>query len=172
MLKRLFLTAKEMVVTMIITFIVIFLFALVVRVGYIPSDSMFPTLHVGDRVAGITTNIVEPEHGDIVVFEPNKDEKEEENELWVKRLIGKPGDKVEIKHGKVYVNGNLLDEPYVKQDMDYTCTFVVPEERYFLLGDNRANSEDSRFWENPFIHLEQARYVVKVNLFPRLVFYK
>lgn len=163
---------KELLKAFLLGLLIFLISIIFIRIGNIPSDSMYPTFYVGDRVIGITTMIKEPDRGDIVVFEPNENEKEEEHELWVKRLIGKPGDKVEIDNGIVIVNGDKIDEPYIENNMDYTGTFVVPEGRYLLLGDNRANSADSRFWANPFIHLNQAKYVVKMKIYPKFVFYK
>ena len=137
----------------------------VVTVGNIPSESMVPTLNVGDKVIAFRTYLVKPTRGDIVVFSPNP-EQGDEYQLWIKRLIGLPGDKVQIKKGKVYINGKYLEEPYVKNNLDYTRTFIVPEDRYFVLGDNRGNSLDSRFWGNSFLHIEQAKYTCKMKIFP------
>lgn len=67
--------------------------------------------------------------------------------LWVKRVIGKPGDVLEFKDGQVYRNGTAIDEPYIKEAMIYTNTkkTVVPENNVYVMGDNRNNSADSRF---------------------------
>ena len=86
----------------------------------------------------------EPERGDVIIFDPPF----ESEEPFIKRIIGLPGESVEIKQGTVYVhkNGNTLalDEPYVKQPPTYTLEITrIPEGEYFVLGDNRNNSQDS-----------------------------
>lgn len=85
----------------------------------------------------------EPARGDIVVFryplQPEKD--------FIKRIIGVPGDTVEIKAGRVYLNGALLEEPYIRDGASYTRQVeVVPPGHYYVLGDNRPNSSDSHAW--------------------------
>lgn len=171
MLKKILLFCKDCLTAILIGFTLFSISIFFIRVGNIPSESMLPTFYVGDKVLGVNTRFCDLERGDIVVFEPNAEEKEEKNELWVKRLIGLPNDKVEIKNGKVSVNGEPLIERYIEYNKNYSGTFVVPEDRYFMLGDNRANSADSRFWVNPYIHTSQARYVVKMKVFPTLEFY-
>jgi len=113
---------------------------------FIPSGSMEPTLTVHDRI--IVNKIVyrfsEPDRGDIVVFKYPRDPSRD----FVKRLIGKPGDKVEIKNSRVYVNGSEIPEKYLPAGLKYpNQTFSpVPENQYLMLGDNRENSQDSRYW--------------------------
>lgn len=113
----------------------------------VPTSSMENTIMPGDRILGlrITYLFEEPKYGDIVVFKYPDNPKE----TFVKRLIGVPGDTVEIKAGVVYVNGKALTENYLKEEMfenDYG-PYVVPKDSYFVMGDNRNNSLDSRFWE-------------------------
>ncbi|MGL4742056.1 MAG: signal peptidase I [Sarcina sp.] len=114
----------------------------------VPTGSMKPTVMPGDQI--FVTRIYNPskiKRGEIVVFK-----KQGEKELLLKRVIGLPGDTIDIKDGgKVYVNGQLLDEPYVKYPYPLGGTYHVPQGEYFMLGDNRADSKDSRYWKDPYI---------------------
>lgn len=136
-------------------FIVVLSMILVVRhyvctPVYIPSESMCDTLQVNDMllVSKVSYKSNEPERQDIVVF--NSDEINENETVLIKRIIGLPGDKVEIVNGDVYINGKYLDEPYAKKD-NYTGTFNVPKGKYLVLGDNRNDSLDSRFWDDHYL---------------------
>jgi signal peptidase I len=125
---------------------------------YIPTGSMLPTLQINDRlmVDKISYRFTDPARGDMVVFQPPAKLNLKDN--FIKRVIGLPGDRVEVKNGKVYVNGNALTEKYVAEPPTYTWTQtessdpqfapnqVVPEGRYLVLGDNRNNSADSHYW--------------------------
>ncbi|WP_454053207.1 signal peptidase I [Clostridium sp. Marseille-Q7071] len=128
----------------------------------VPSESMYPTIQPGDRIF-VTRNYSEKslERGDILVFH-SKELKED----LIKRLIGLPGDTIDIKSdGTVYINGEKLDEPYVAYNSDKEATFHVPEKSYVFMGDNRSNSFDARFWENPYISYDdimgKARFIIK-----------
>lgn len=137
----------------------------VFTISWIPSPSMEPTLMVNDRVVCIGTYFSAPlKRGDIIVFRPNQ--KDYKDEYWVKRLIGLPGDHIEIKEGVVYVNGKMLAEPYVEDRTNYTGSFVVPRDKYLVLGDNRGDSLDARFWKNPFISEKQILYEVVFKVYP------
>jgi signal peptidase I len=117
----------------------------VVQAFWIPSGSMIPTLLPGDRVlvAKFWYSFTEPKRGQIIVFEYPVDPKRD----FVKRVIGLPGDVVDIRDGVVYIDGNPLSEPYVQYHDSYDMESTrVPEDEYFVMGDNRPNSQDSRFW--------------------------
>lgn len=104
--------------------------------------SMAPTVVDQQRllISKVAYYWLSPGRGDIIVFEPlNKQQPD-----YIKRVIGVPGDTVEIKGGSVYINGQKLDEPYVKSPPRYTVPLKqLPENNYFVLGDNRNNSNDS-----------------------------
>ena len=120
----------------------------------IPSESMETTVMTGDRLVALRTAywFDEPKRGDIVVFRYPDDE----TELYIKRIIGVPGDTVEGKDGIVYVNGEALDEPYISEPIEEDFgSFDVPEDSYFMMGDNRNNSWDSRYWDNTFVKREK-----------------
>lgn len=119
----------------------------VAEARFIPSESMEPTLHIGDKlyVEKITYKVSDIKRGDIVVFEAPEASNHDED--MIKRVIGLPGETFEIKSGIVYVNGEALDEPYEaeKPRNDFE-KITVPENHLFVLGDNRNNSLDSRYW--------------------------
>lgn len=120
----------------------------------IPSGSMENTIMTGDRLFGnrLAYNSKAPERGDIVIFKfPDN---EEEN--YVKRVIGLPGETVEIKDAQIFINGSKtpLEENYLKEEWTVATGpyfFEVPEDSYLVLGDNRNNSWDARYWENTFV---------------------
>lgn len=112
----------------------------------IPSESMVPTLNVGDQLfASRVHNVQSLKRGDIVVFNFKP-----KDEVFIKRLIGLPGDNITIKAGVVYVNGEKLEEDYVKNPEVTDGVYSVPEGKYFFLGDNRAISDDARKWQNEY----------------------
>jgi len=105
-------------------------------------SSMKPSLYEGQRllINKAVYSFHEPEWGDVIVFEPPNNRQAD----YIKRIIALPGDTVEIKMGVVYVNGSPLNEPYIKDQPSYTLhPKEVPENDYFVLGDNRNNSNDS-----------------------------
>jgi signal peptidase I len=119
---------------------------------YIPSESMVPTLEVNDRlmVEKISYLFNPPHRGDIIVFWPTEGLRQrspETKDAFIKRVVGVPGDKVEIRNGIVYINDEPLREEYIleKPNEDWGPQ-VVPPDSYFVMGDNRNNSFDSRFW--------------------------
>lgn len=122
----------------------------------VPSESMENTIMTGDRFFGnrLAYLFDDPERFDIVVFKYPDDE----SQLFVKRVIGLPGETVEIKDGKVYINGSEtpLDDSFTPETPtgDYG-PYVVPEGSYFMLGDNRNHSGDSRFWKQPYVEKEK-----------------
>jgi signal peptidase I len=130
--------------------------AYVVQAFWIPSGSMIPTLEPGDRVLVVKfwyhLPKIAPERGQIVVFKYPVDPQRD----FVKRLIGLPGDTVEIRGGRVFINSREIAEPYVQHPDNFSMLpEVVPARSYFCLGDNRANSQDSRFWgfvKEDFVH--------------------
>ena len=126
--------------------------ALVAEPRYIPSDSMVPTLHVGDRVVveKISYHLQPPKTGDIVVFAPPEQLQEQgftQDQAFIKRIIGLPGQTVAVKKGLVYLNDKPLVEKYIAEPPQYQWgPYRVPENEYFVMGDNRNNSNDSSRW--------------------------
>jgi signal peptidase I len=122
----------------------------VVKVYYIPSGAMLPTLQIDDRIVLDRTayQTRSPQRGDIVIFEPTERIKKDNfNNVFTKRVIGLPGETVEVKNGIVYINSKPLKEKYVQEPAQYEYgPAVIPANDYFVLGDNRNNSYDSHIW--------------------------
>ena len=121
-----------------------------VQAFYIPSGSMEQTLNIGDRVLvnKVSYHMHDVHRGDIVVFErpPNEGGSADIKDL-IKRVIGLPGDTIEARDGVVYINDQPLSEPYVHgQPTDNLSRRTVPKGMYFVMGDNRGNSKDSRIF--------------------------
>jgi signal peptidase I len=131
----------ETLVLSVVLFVSINMISARIRVD---GASMEPTLVSGEYVIvnRLSYRLGSPQRGDIIVFHFPRDPKEE----YIKRIIGLPGDEVDVKNGAVYVNGQLLNESYLKVKMDYLGTWSVPEGQLFVLGDNRNNSSDSHDW--------------------------
>ena len=124
--------------------------AFVFQAFYIPSESMVPTLKVGDRVLvnKLSYKLHDPRRGDIVVFKAPQAAATAEIKDLVKRLVGLPGETIEGRDGRIFINGRPLSEPYLP-DGTKSRTFgpeKVPPNSYFMLGDNRQFSKDSTFF--------------------------
>ena len=156
--------AEAIVIAIILA---LFIRTFVVQAFKIPSGSMIPTLTIGDHILvtkflysikmpfwdTIVVRFSEPQRGDIIVFKFPEDESKD----FIKRVVGLPGDKVEIRSKRVWINEELLPESYTQhvdpntlphqvQPRDNLGPLTVPPESYFVMGDNRDQSLDSRFW--------------------------
>jgi len=145
----------------------LFIRTFVVQAFKIPSGSMLPTLLIGDHLlvnkfiygirvpfsGKVLVPLKDPKSGDIIVFKFPKDRSID----YIKRVVGIPGDKIEVKNKKVYRNGKLAEDPFAHftsttilpgsvSPKDNFGPITVPEGKYFVMGDNRDNSSDSRFW--------------------------
>ena len=135
----------------------------------VPSGSMENTIMTGDRVIGsrLSYRFEDPKRGDIAIFRFPDNEKI----YYVKRIIGLPGETVDIVDGKVYINGSdePLDEPYIREPMipEAPMHFEVPENSYFMMGDNRNYSMDARRWENTYVKREKIIAKVLFRYFPK-----
>jgi len=152
----------ELADSLLIAFALVFFLVkpFVVAAFYIPSPSMVPTLQEHDRVLvnKFIYRLTEPRRGDIIVFPAPKKASPDQKD-FIKRLIGLPGDLIQIRsYDGVYVNGAKLDEPYIgplqTPDYDYPVNewgkpmppVKIPPGQYFVMGDNRRNSNDSHVW--------------------------
>jgi len=119
----------------------------------VPTLSMFPTVDAGDRLLINKLAYVgdrTPQRGDVVVFKPPAELNTKDD--LCKRVIGLPGDTIEVKNSKVYINGEAFNEYYLAEEPNYTYGPVtVPDGCYFMMGDNRNHSLDSHAWSNPFV---------------------
>lgn len=153
MIKRLgtfFLDVFEVIVFAVGIFF--FIYLLIMRPHKIDGQSMMPNFLNNEYLLTekVTYYTRDPERGDVVVFTPPQAELDE----YIKRVVGEPGENIMIKDCRVYINGRILNEPYIP---DSVCTqggsflkegqtYQIQEEEYFVMGDNRLNSSDSRYW--------------------------
>lgn len=135
----------------IIFFIAVILFRIFILINAtIPTESMVNTIEKGNHIMGLKCSywFADPQRGDIMVFHAP----DTPDTLYIKRVIGTPGDTVEIKAGKTYINGKVLEEDYLPEPMlgDFG-PYEVPEGCWFMLGDNRNHSLDARYWKNTWV---------------------
>jgi len=137
----------EYLIILLVSFALVFGFVrpFVMEAFWIPSGSMIPTLEIGDRVLvnKFIYRFTEPKRGDIVVFESVDDPKED----LIKRVVGLPGDKIAVRRGHLFLNGERQREPYLNKklpDRTFYARTTVPKRHVFVMGDNRGNSADSR----------------------------
>ena len=120
---------------------------------------MLPTFHNGDRIM-TDKNIGELKRGDVITFLYPKDR----SKSYFKRVIGLPGEIIEIRSGDVFINGQKLDEPYIDEKFNQSKPSFSPkkieEYHYFVMGDNRDNSSDSRYWGTVDEKLITGKYTV------------
>lgn len=198
--------------------IALFVNNVIITNSFIPTPSMESNLPVGSRLFGFRLNYLftKPKRGDVVIFDYGyqckdcnvmyqknaekkcptcgKEDKKNKRVHFIKRVIGLPGEHIEIKAdytaeqelfrdikfkdkdtkatcGHVYINGERYDEDYLNEPMIVNNFFravdvVVPENCYYLLGDNRNNSEDARFWPNPFINIKDIEAKAYILYWP------
>jgi signal peptidase I len=134
---------REIVETLLLTFFIFWLVNSLVGRYRIDGSSMNPTLSDGQYllINNVSYYLDQPEYGDIIVFRHPKSDIN-----LIKRVIGLPGDHVEITNHTVEVNGVPLSEPYIQEPPAYNGSWDVPEGEFFVLGDNRNNSSDSHTW--------------------------
>ena len=140
----------------------------------VPTSSMETTIMAGDRVIGsrLSYKFGDPQRGDIAIFIYPDDEAKGIKTYYVKRIIGMPGDTIDIVDGKVYLNGSdtPLDEPYLHEPMEpeEPQHYEVPDGCYFMLGDNRNYSNDARRWTHKYVKRDKLVAKVLFQYFPKI----
>lgn len=138
----------------------------VFMLSYVPTESMENTILAGDFVFGLRTQVEADDlkRYDILSFIPP----DSPDETYIKRLIGLPGETIRIESGRVFADGMELDDSFVLEAEDDSGDgiYEIPEGCYFFLGDNRDNSEDSRFWEEKYVPLGNIHAKAKRIIFP------
>ncbi len=154
---------KELIPYIVVVAVFAIILNFVISIGSIKSGSMESTVMTGDIVIGNKLAYIarEPQRGDIIFFKHDK-------QVFCKRVIGVAGDEIAFSDGYVYVNGERIDEStYLGEDIETNCTdtFIVPNDCVFVLGDNRENSYDSRFFDSPYISKKDivSKILVDIN---------
>lgn len=161
--KKLSPAAEWILVIAIALAVALFINFFIIINSTVPTGSMKNTIMPGDRILGLRITYIfeEPKRGDIVVFKYPDDP----SIIFVKRIIGIGGDKVEIKKGVTYVNDEIIDEPYLREkpyENDYG-PYYVPEDAFFCMGDNRNDSLDGRYWTS-------TNFVPRKNILGKAMF--
>jgi len=168
--------AREIIVPILVGVLFsIFVMKYVFVFAEIPSGSMIPTLQIDDKIIvnKLAYRFDEPKRFDIVVFEHKMRETDGAATILVKRIIGIPGDTIEIKNGQLYINDELQNESYLNEPMyDALGTdlgpVVVPDKHYFMMGDNRNNSFDSRDWDYMFVPKSEIWGSCELRISPKI----
>lgn len=142
-------TIRQILITILIILVVFGVMHFTLQSFEVDGESMEPSFHNGQYllVDKITYRFSSPDRGDVIIFHPPT----APNKLYIKRVIGCPGDEIEIKEGNIYINGDELEETPDFDQINYELdSIIVPEDNYFVLGDNRDSSGDSHLgWTVP-----------------------
>ncbi len=135
---------REVLETVLLTLIVFLVLNAVTGRFQVRGSSMEPTLHDGQYlvISKLTYWLHPPERGDIIVFRPPNNPADD----YIKRVVGLPGERIEVRTGELWVDGEFVEEPYIAALGSYSGTWSLEDGEYFVLGDNRANSSDSHSW--------------------------
>lgn len=169
MMKKISKEIKELISTVFIAGVVSIIVNTFIGLTTVQGSSMEPTLYTGnkliiDKISKITNKI---DRGDIIVFDTTPEKTRKDKIFYIKRVIGVGGDKIEIKNGDVYVNGKMIEESYAdKENSLDNLTMIVPEGNYFVLGDNRDNSNDSRYF-GTILH-NQITGKISMQIYPKI----
>lgn len=141
----------------------------IIVTAQVPTGSMENTVMTDDRIVAFRLSYLmeEPQRGDIIVFKYPDDE----SQRYLKRIIGLPGETVEIIDGNVYINEDTtpLSEDYLKETpVESYGPYNIPDDSYFMLGDNRNGSEDSRYWDNTYVHKDKIIGKAILRFFPSI----
>ncbi len=157
---------KDIAIAVIVAVIIL----QVIRPTIVKEYSMMDTLHENDYliVSKQAYLFKEPQRGDIIVFDSDLELQNGGHKRLIKRVIGVPGDTVEVKEGDVYLNGGLLDEKYILEQFTSGIVgpLLIPEGKLFVMGDNRQNSADSRDERIGLISYDQVYGEAVIRLFP------
>ena len=170
--KSVFKEIRDYVFLIALAFVLAFLMnKFVYANAEVPTGSMLPVVEPGDRliVNRLAYLFEDPQRGDIVMFAYPDDE----SENYLKRIIGLPGEKVEIKKGLVYINDSKepLSEPYLNDPPNGDFgPYTVPKGCYFMLGDNRDESKDARYWDNKYVKKEKIVGKAWLKYYPHFTF--
>jgi signal peptidase I len=140
-------TARETVQVVLVALLLFAGTRTVVQGREIRGPSMLPTYHTGQRLFVTRYFFHDPKRGDVVVFHPPSPSSDD----YIKRVVGVPGDRVQVRGSRVFVNGELVAEPYLADGVQTACSgrwcdVVLGPDQYYVMGDNRPNSSDSRLW--------------------------
>ncbi len=161
---------REYIHMIIFVVIVVFVVNNVVLINAkIPSESMEKTIMTNDRIFGfrLAYKFEDPKRFDVIIFKYPDDP----SQLFIKRIIGLPGETVAVKNGKVYVDGSKkpLDDSFCPEEpLGDFGPYTVPEDSYFMLGDNRNYSKDSRFWDIKYVDDDLIVGKALIRYFPSI----
>lgn len=160
-MKKKFFTIYAAVIIM-----TVILFHYVFMLSFVPTESMAGTINAGDHIICSRYGVEEEDiqRYDVLVFMPPDDPEM----FYIKRVIGLPGETLEVRDGKVYADGQELDDSFTNgpQNRKGDGVYRVPEGCYFFLGDNRNNSNDSRFWKNKYVPAANIKAKARLICFP------
>ena len=159
-------TTLKFAVLICIAFLVLLVNSKILLWANIPTGSMIPTIEEHSIVLGTRYDTDEINRYDIVIFKYPDDE----SQIYIKRVIGLPGETITIRNGIVYADGKCLENDFVAELSKDDGEYQVPKGCYFMMGDNRNHSIDSRFWMNKFVDKDKILAKAKFTIYPLMNF--